>query len=67
MDIYECMEICKKAFDEIEDSALKLSLLCVLFDHVCETDGLNKTEKINEIRDAVVMINRHYGDMYQGK
>ena len=65
MDLYERIEVCKKAFDGVNDSAMKLSMLCVLFDHICETDGLDKAEKINTIRDMVVLVNRTHGDMYQ--
>lgn len=64
--IINAMNEALQAVDKMPDTALKLSLICTLFDHVCETCGRDKEKTINELRDLILSVQEDLGGMYEG-
>lgn len=62
-DAIETMMQMLYMMDSLKSGELKIALICTLFDHVCETDGFDKSEKIDQIAYMVKEVNKEFGDM----
>ena len=60
-------DICASVLDKIPDTDMKISVICMLIDHVCERGEMDKKEVIDAIADSVKDVNKKMGDMYESK
>lgn len=52
--------------DELSDDVtMKLAFICTLFDHICETNNLNKDETGQMIFKLIDSVNDDLGVMYK--
>ena len=58
------MQTAMKAVDTIPDDNLKLALVCTMFDHVCETCGMDKAATLEKLRGLILQCNNELGNMY---
>ena len=67
MDFIENMNKALSAFDTLPSYELKLTLLCTMFDHICETHNKDKSAELAKMCVLIAEVNGIEGDMYAGK
>lgn len=64
MEFVETVQSCYDSVDKIPSKELKIALLCTLFDHVCETENMDKQATLSMMVESISDVNRELGNMY---
>lgn len=64
-DFKKWMADCIDAIDAIPTVPFKIAMLCTLFDHVCETNNLDKKQELQTMYAMIMACQNEIGSMYK--
>ena len=57
MKAQDALNVCTEALEKLNNPAMQMSIVCTLFDFVCDTNHLDKRSRLVDVTEMIANVN----------